>query len=159
MRYLPLVLASLLFLVGILGTVLPVLPGAILIYGGMLLYGYMTKFATLTTNFFVLQAVALLLVFLIDFLATAVGTKRYGGSRVASFGAAIGTLIGIFFFPPLGIVIGPFVGAVLAELLNGKETNHALRVGFGTLIGLLGGTILKLVIEAGMIIYFFLTIF
>ncbi|HZK25090.1 MAG TPA: DUF456 family protein [Oscillospiraceae bacterium] len=159
MDYLPLILASLLFIVGVLGTVLPVLPGAILIFGGMLLYGYLTNFAVLTINFYLLQGVAMLLVFLIDFLATAVGTKRYGGSRVASFGAAIGTLVGIFSFPPLGIVVGPFLGAVLAELLVGKDTNQALRVGFGTLIGLLGGTILKLVIEAAMIIYFFLTIF
>ena len=159
MPYLPLLLASLMFIVGFLGTFLPVLPGAILIYGGMLLYGYLTKFTALTIHFFIIEGLALLLVFAVDFLAAAVGTKRYGGSRAASFGAAVGTLAGIFFFPPLGIIVGPFVGAALAELIKGKEIDQALRVGFGTIIGLLGGTILKIVIETAMIIYFFFTIF
>ncbi|HAA37275.1 MAG TPA: DUF456 domain-containing protein [Firmicutes bacterium] len=159
MPYLPLLLASLMFIVGFLGTFLPVLPGAILIYGGMLLYGYLTKFTALTIHFFIIEGLALLLVFAVDFLAAAVGTKRYGGSRAASFGAAVGTLAGIFFFPPLGIIVGPFVGAALAELIKGKEIDQALRVGFGTIIGLLGGTILKIVIETAMIIYFFITIF
>jgi uncharacterized protein YqgC (DUF456 family) len=159
MPYLPLLLASLMFIVGFLGTFLPVLPGAILIYGGMLLYGYLTKFTALTIHFFIIEGLALLVVFAVDFLAAAVGTKRYGGSRAASFGAAVGTLAGIFFFPPLGIIVGPFVGAALAELIKGKEIDQALRVGFGTIIGLLGGTILKIVIETAMIIYFFITIF
>ncbi|MDW7650047.1 MAG: DUF456 domain-containing protein [Bacillota bacterium] len=153
-----LLLAVILFVLGLVGTLLPVMPGPILIYGGMLLYGILTKFSTLDTNFFLLQGMALLLLFTIDFLATAAGSRRYGGSRQAAWGAALGTLIGIFVFGPFGIILGPFLGAVTVEIIRGKPMNLAVHTGFGTLIGILGGTFLKLGIEIMMIVYFFLSI-
>ncbi|NLZ38610.1 MAG: DUF456 domain-containing protein [Firmicutes bacterium] len=158
MAYIPLIITIILFLIGVAGTILPALPGAVLIYGGMILYGFLTDFSTLPAKFFLLQGLALLLIFAVDFFATAIGTKKFGGSRASAFGATLGTLLGVLFFPPFGIVLGPFLGAAAAELLSGKNPEHAVRVGFGTLIGLLGGTITKLLIEAIMIIYFFLTI-
>ena len=151
-------LAIILFIAGLLGTILPVLPGAILIYCGMLLYGFITKFATLDANFFLLQALVLVLVFSVDFLASAAGTRRFNGSKQAAWGSIIGTIFGLIFFGPLGIVIGPFLGAVVAELLRGTQINQAIRVGFGTLIGILGGTVLKLGAEILMIVYFFMRI-
>ena len=153
-----LVLAIILFIAGIIGTILPLLPGPILIYGGMLLYGIMTQFSTLDAYFFLLQGLVLVLIFLVDYIASAVGTTRYGGSKQAAWGAVVGTILGIFIFGPLGIVIGPFLGAVAVELLRGKDMNQTIRVGFGTLIGLLGGTIVKLGAEIIMIIYFFMRI-
>ena len=151
-------LAIVLFVIGMAGTILPILPGAVLVYAGILLYGFMTDFATLTMNFFLLQGLALLLIFAIDFLASAAGTKRFGGSRAASIGAILGTIVGLIIFGPFGIILGPFLGAVLAEILQGKKVEEAVRVGFGTLIGILGGTILKLIIEALMITALFLSI-
>ncbi len=153
-----LILAILLFIVGLLGTILPILPGAILIYGGMLLYGYLTKFATLDANFFLLQALVLGLIFSVDFLASAVGTRRFKGSKQAAWGAVIGTIVGLIFLGPLGIIIGPFLGAVGAELLRGIQVKQAVRVGFGTLVGILGGTVLKLFAGILMIVYFFIRI-
>lgn len=153
-----LVLAVIFFVLGLAGTVLPVLPGAILIYAGMLLYGVLTQFATLDANFFLLQGMALVIIFAVDFLATAIGSRRFGGSRYAGWGAAIGTLLGLLIFGPFGIIFGPFLGAVLAELILGKKPDLAVRAGFGTLIGLLGGTALKLSIEILMIIFFFRSI-
>jgi uncharacterized protein YqgC (DUF456 family) len=153
-----LVLSIILFITGLLGTVLPVLPGAILIYGGMLLYGLLTGFQTLNAQFFILQGLLLILTFFIDFLASAVGTKRFGGSKQAAWGAIIGTLLGFVLLGPLGIVVGPFLGTVVTELLQRKELEKAIHIGFGTLIGILGGTILKLCIELIMIIYFFMQI-
>ncbi|EHQ87607.1 DUF456 domain-containing protein [Desulfosporosinus youngiae] len=153
-----LILSIILFIAGLLGTILPILPGAVLIYGGMLLYGFMTKFASLDVNFFLLQALVLILIFSIDFLASAAGTRRSNGSKQAAWGAVIGTIFGIISFGPLGIVIGPFLGAVIAELVRGIELNQAIRVGFGTLIGILGGTVLKLCAEILMIVYFFMRI-
>lgn len=153
-----LILSIILFIAGLLGTILPILPGAVLIYGGMLLYGFMTKFASLDVNFFLLQALVLVLIFSIDFLASAAGTRRSNGSKQAAWGAVIGTIFGIISFGPLGIVIGPFLGAVIAELVRGIELNQAIRVGFGTLIGILGGTVLKLCAEILMIVYFFMRI-
>lgn len=152
-----LILAIILFIVGLIGTILPLLPGAALIFGGMLIYGFMTKFATLDASFFLLQALALVLIFLVDYFASAVGTKRYGGSKQATWGAIIGAVVGVF-FGPIGIVIGPFLGAVGAEYLNRKDISKALRVGFGTIVGILGGTVVKIGAEILMIVYFFMKI-
>lgn len=153
-----LVLSILLFIIGLLGTILPVLPGPILIYGGMLLYGFMTEFATLDANFFLLQGLVLAFIFSIDFIASAVGTRRFNGSKQAAWGAIISTILGLVFLGPLGIVIGPFLGAVVVELLRGIKIKQAVVVGFGTLIGILGGTVLKLCAVIVMIVYFFMRI-
>ncbi|TGE35547.1 DUF456 domain-containing protein [Desulfosporosinus fructosivorans] len=153
-----LILAIILFIAGLLGTILPILPGAILIYGGMLLYGFMTEFASLDVNFFLLQALVLALIFSVDFLASAVGTQRFNGSKQAATGAIIGTILGLLFLGPLGLLIGPFLGAVGAELLRGVKIKQAMLVGFGTLVGILGGTVLKLCAGVLMIVYFFMRI-
>ncbi|EEG78698.1 DUF456 domain-containing protein [Dethiobacter alkaliphilus] len=150
-----LVLAVILFAAGLIGVVLPGLPGALLVYGGMLLYGVLTSFASLDANFFLLQGMAVLLVFSVDFLSTAVGSRRFGGSRYAVWGAVFGALAGLLLFGPFGIILGPFMGAVLAETIAGKQLQQAIRAGFGTLVGLLGGTVLKLAILIIMIITFF----
>lgn len=152
-----LIIAIILFIVGLLGTVLPILPGAILIYGGMIIYGLMTGFATLDFTFFLIQGLVFAFIFVVDYWATAAGTRRFGGSKQAGWGAAIGMIVGLF-IGPLGILIGPFLGAVGAELLRKTELTQAVRVGFGTLVGLLGGTIIKLGVEILMIIYFFIKI-
>ncbi|HWQ71990.1 MAG TPA: DUF456 domain-containing protein [Desulfitobacteriaceae bacterium] len=153
-----LILTIILFIAGLLGTILPVLPGPILIYGGMLLYGLMTKFATLDAYFFILQTLVLIVIFLIDFVASAVSTRRFGGSKPAVWGAIIGTILGLFILGPLGIIIGPFLGATVTELLRGKGADQSIRVGFGSLVGILGGTVFKLGAEILMIIYFFMRI-
>lgn len=153
-----LILSIILFAVGLLGTVLPVLPGAILIYGGMLLYGFMTHFSSLDANFFLMQALVLVLIFSVDFISSIVGTKSFGGSKNAVWGAIIGTMLGIVLFGPLGVIIGPFLGAVAAELLRREDLNKAIRIGFGTLVGFLGGTFLKICAEIIMIVYFFMNI-
>ena len=153
-----LVLAVILFIMGLIGTVLPVLPGVLLIYAGMVLYGVLTGFAGLDTMFFILQGMAVVLVFSLDYLATAAGSRRFGGSKYAAWGAALGTLLGILLLGPFGILVGPFLGAVTAEIIRGKDPQQAVRIGFGTLVGLLGGTILKLGIEGLMIVWFFLSI-
>jgi uncharacterized protein YqgC (DUF456 family) len=92
---------------------------------------------------------------IIDNLIPLWGTKKYGGSKKAVWGSLIGLIAGLFIFPPFGIIIGPFVGAVIGELIDGKETVHALRSGVGAFVGFLGGTLLKLVTSGFMIFYFF----
>ncbi|RQD76533.1 MAG: DUF456 domain-containing protein [Candidatus Syntrophonatronum acetioxidans] len=153
-----LILAIILFLLGMAGTILPALPGPIFILTGMIVYGLFVGFEGLTLYFYLAQTAALVLIFLIDYLAASLGTKRYGGSRYAVWGAAAGILVGLITLGPLGIIIGPFAGAVAAELLGGKELNSAFKTGFGTLLGLLGGTFLKLFIEIIMILWFFYVI-
>lgn len=158
MELIALILAIVLFLAGLIGTIFPILPGVTLIYGGMVLYGFMTGFAALDANFFVLQTLVLALVVSTDFFASAIGTKKFGGSKQSAWGAVFGTIPGLIFLGPLGIIIGPFLGAVIIELIQGNEIRRALNVGFGTLIGFIGGTLLKLTAEIIMIIYFFMQI-
>lgn len=154
MSYFPLIITIILFIVGIIGTVLPLLPGVTVIWAGMLLYGILTGFPTgLSLGFYFFQAIAALLVMGVDYMAAALGVKRSGGSRAATWGAAMGLCLGIF-MGPAGLIFGPFLGALAGELLNGFPLDRALRSSFASLIGLLGGIILKLGIEVVMIIWF-----
>ena len=155
---LALAVAIIFFIAGLLGSILPVLPGAILIFAGMLIYGFMTGFATLDLTFFVLQGLILIIIFLVDYIASAAGTKRYGGSKQAAWGSIIGTILGVIILGPLGIIVGPFVGAVAVELFRGIKMAQAVRTGFGTIMGVLGGTLIKIGAEIIMIVYFFMRI-
>ncbi len=158
MNVLGLLIAILFFAAGVAGTVLPALPGVPLIFLGMVIYGLFTGFYNLSLWFFILQAAAVALVFFIDFAANAWGVHRYGGSQAAIWGSIAGLVLGILLLGPLGIILGPFLGAVAGELIDKKPLDRAVRVGFGTLLGLAGGTVLKLVVEAGMIIWFFMLV-
>lgn len=148
------ILAFLFLLVGLAGCILPILPGPPLAYTGLLLLHF-TSNHQFTTNFLVLWAIIAIAVTIIDNVIPVLGTKKYGGSKKAIWGSMIGLLIGLFLFPPFGIIIGPFLGAVIGELLEGKETIDAIRSGFGAFMGFLGGTILKLITVGIMIFYFF----
>ncbi len=159
MQPLPLIVAGILFLLGFIGTFVPVLPGAALIWLGMLLYGFLTGFANLPLDFYLLQGLAAILVMAVDYVATAWGTKRFGGTRRAAWGAALGLFLGIVFLGPGGIIFGPFLGAFLGEVIGGLPANRAIRSSFGALIGLVGGLFLKVGIELVMVIWFFRAIF
>jgi len=159
MSVIGMIIAIILFAAGVAGTVLPVLPGAPLIWLGMLVYGFFVKFNNLPWTFFTGQGLAVVLVFLIDYLAVIWGVKHYGGSRAAAGGSILGGLLGALLAGPAGLIFGPFIGAVAGELYRKNALNKAFRAGIGTLIGFLGGTVLKLVIEVLMIVWFFIVVF
>lgn len=91
----------------------------------------------------------------LDYLLPIWGTKKSGGSKHGVWGASIGLVIGIIFFPPLGIVLGPFAGAWLAEIVNGQNAQLAFRSALGSLIGLLVGTLLKFALSMAMFWHIF----
>ncbi len=159
MDWVGLILALLFFVAGIAGTVLPVLPGAPLILIGIIVYGLFAGFEGMSWWFFLLQAVAVGLTFLIDYAANVWGVRRFGGGTAAVWGSIIGLLLGLILLGPLGIIIGPFIGAVLGELFRQQPLQKAIRAGFGSLVGLVGGTALKLMVELGMVIWFLFVIF
>ena len=144
------VLAALLILVGVAGTVLPALPGLPLVFAGMLLAAWAGGFEQVGGGMLVLLGALTLLSLGIDFLATALGAKRVGASRLALIGAVVGTFAGLF-FGPVGLVAGPFVGALAGELLHGREVGKATRVGVGTWVGILVGTVLKIGLAFAML--------
>lgn len=135
---------------GIIGTVLPALPGTPLIFCGVLLVAWWGDFAVIGVAPVIVCGVLAVLALIIDFVATALGAKRVGASRLAIIGAMVGTLVGVFFLLP-GLIIGPFVGALLGEYLAQRDLRQATKVGIGTWIGLLLGTAGKVAIAAAMI--------
>ncbi len=152
-----LVVASLFFLVGLIGTLLPVMPGAPVIWAGMLVYGFIAGFENLGFYFLAAQALLALTVMGVDYLFAAMGSHYFGGSKAALWGAAGGLLIGLFFFP-IGLLIGPFLGAALADLLFRRRTDLAVKSGIGASLGFLSALPIKLTLEAVMITWFVLRV-
>ena len=148
-------LAVLLVLVGLIGTVLPAIPGLPLIFGGMLLAAWAGDFQQISVFTIVVLGLLTLVSLAIDFWATALGAKRVGASRKAIVGAVLGTVGGLF-FGPVGIFVGPFVGALAGELLHRRSVGQrdlgdAARIGFGTWLGIVFGVVLKLTLAFAMI--------
>ncbi len=140
-------------IVGIPGCVLPVLPGPPLNYLGLLLLHFTGRYH-FETNFLILWAVITVAVYILDLVIPVWGTKKFGGSRQGVWGSVIGLVAGLFLFPPFGIIIGPFVGAVIGEMTAGKDSGAALKSGLGSFIGFITGTVLKL-IASGMMTWYF----
>lgn len=153
MDYLLITLGFILIIGGILGSILPFLPGPPLSYGGLLLLHF-TEAHQFTSRFLIIWGVVTVLTYLIDYFIPIWGTKRFGGSRQGIWGSIVGLIAGIFFFPPFGIIIGPFAGAIIGELIAGKTHSAAFRSGFGSFVGFLLGTLIQL-IAAGLMAWHF----
>ena len=147
------ILGAICLLVGILGCVLPVLPGVPLAYCGLLLL-HATDKVQFSWQFLVIWAVVTIVVQVLDSVVPIWGTKKFGGSKMGVWGSTLGLLVGLF-FGPWGIVLGPFLGAVVFELIDGKNTRLALKAGWGSFVGLMTGTILKLIC-CGLMTYYFI---
>ena len=143
-------IAVLLVLVGLAGTILPALPGLPLVFAGMLLGAWAGDFQHIGIPVIVVLGALTLLSLVVDFWATALGARRVGASGKAVAGAVIGTFAGLF-FGPVGLFAGPFVGALAGELLHGRDVGQATRVGFGTWLGIVFGTVLKLALAFTML--------
>jgi len=153
MDYILISLGIIFIISGILGCVLPVLPGPPLSYDGLLLLHFTSKFQ-FESRFLIIWAIITALVYALDYVIPAIGTKKFGGSKWGVWGSVIGLVVGIFFFPPFGIIIGPFAGAVIGELSSGKESGAALKSGFGSFVGFMAGTLIKL-IASGLMAWHF----
>lgn len=136
------IVAALLVLVGLAGTMLPLLPGITFVFGGLVVAAWADGFQRVGGFSIAVLGVLTALAIAADFAASAVGAKRMGASPRAVAGAAIGAVVGIFFGLP-GIVIGPFAGAVAGELSARRDLREAGRAGLGTWIGLLLGSVAK----------------
>ncbi len=148
------VLAILLLLIGLAGCLVPILPGPPLSYLALILL-HLTENHHFTGKFLVTWAIIAIAVTVIDNLTPIWGTRKFGGSKHGAWGATIGLLLGLVFFPPLGIIIGPFAGAVVGELIRNENLDKAIKSGFGSLLGFLIGTGMKLVVSGFIIYYFF----
>ncbi len=154
MDYFLIGIGLLFLLLGIAGGVLPIIPGPPLSYLGLLFLHFTDKYH-FTANFLILWGIITIVVYALDYVIPAWGTKKFGGSKRGVWGSIIGLILGLFLFPPFGIIIGPFAGAVVAELSGGKDRSTAIKAGFGSFVGFLLGTMLKLITSGMMTWYFF----
>lgn len=144
------ILAVLLVVAGVGGTALPVLPGAVIVFCGLVLAAWIDGFTKVGGWWLGLIGVLAALTYAVDFAAGALGAKRVGASRRALLGAVVGGVVGLF-FGILGVLVGPFVGAVVGEYTEQRNLTQAGRVGVGTWIGMAVGLAAKLALVFTMI--------
>ena len=152
------IFSILLIIIGIAGCILPVIPGPPITYAGLLI-GHFTQFADFSINTLLLLGALALAVQVFDYIVPAWGAKKFGGSRAGVWGSIIGLIIGIFFLPLgpfgiIGILGGPFCGALIGELISGKESNKAFKAAFGTFIGFITGTLMKLAVSIVITVFY-----
>jgi uncharacterized protein YqgC (DUF456 family) len=142
-----------LLVAGLLGSIVPWLPGPLLILVGALVWAVATDFARVGPGRLILLTVLALLSYLLNFVAGAAGTRRYGGTRWGAIGAVVGGFAGLLFGPP-GLLLGPMVGAVAGELLRGADLVDSVRSGWGAAVGLLAGIVADMAIALVMVSLF-----
>jgi uncharacterized protein YqgC (DUF456 family) len=150
--YFLLILGIILMLIGIIGCLVPVLPGPPLSYLGLIML-HITRFGQFSSTLLIVMAVITVIVTILDYIVPIWGTKRFGGSKYGTRGATVGLIIGLF-LGPAGIIIGPLVGAIVGELIFKDDMKYAVRAGFGSLLGFLTGIGLKLAASFAMTFYF-----
>lgn len=143
-------LAAIFIVVGFAGLVLPMLPGIPLVFAGLVLLAWVENFAYVGWVTLTILGVLALASYGVDFLATALGAKKFGASARAIWGAAIGTLVGLFFGLP-GLLLGPFLGAVIGEFSGKASLRAATHAGVGATLGLLFGALLKIALAFAMV--------
>lgn len=144
------IIALIFMLVGILGSFVPVLPGPLTSWLGLLI-AHFTDAIPMDKSFLIITLIISLFIWLLDYIIPAMGTKRFGGTKYGIVGTTIGLIIGLIAPIPGGIIIGPFVGALVGELLNKNDFKVATKAAFGSFIGFLTSTFIKFVVA---VIYF-----
>ncbi|WJY28472.1 DUF456 domain-containing protein [Sporosarcina trichiuri] len=159
MEWIAWIAAAVCFAVAFLGLIYPVIPSVVFVIGGFLIYGLLDSFASMGWLFWSIQVLFTILLFGADTVANLFGIKRFGGSAAGGWGSTFGLLAGPFVIPVAGILIGPFLGAVLAELLFTRAGfRQAFRSGIGSLVGFLTSVAVKAAVMAVMIGVFILFI-
>lgn len=147
------VVVGLLMAAGLAGTVVPMLPGAPLIFAGALLHAYATDFETIGLGRLALLAVLAAAASGLEYVAGALGAQRFGGTRAAVIGALIGTVVGLA-WPPFGLLICPIAGAIAGQIASTRHVAGSVRTGVGTALGLLTGVLMHLALAVVMVALF-----
>ena len=153
MDFIIIIIVILLLLIGLIGCIIPALPGPPISFSGLLLFHFFTSYNLEEDTLWLLAAVVVAITFL-DYWLQVYGVKKFGGGRKAINGTIIGLVLGLFFLP-FGVIIGPFVGAFLGAKMEAKEdTNRSIKIALGALAGFLGGTVLKFAVSIYISILF-----
>ncbi len=139
------IIAALFIILGIIGSFLPVLPGPLTSWIGLLILHF-TDAIPMDMSFIIITLVIAIFIWILDYIIPAIGTKRFGGTRSGMIGTTIGLIVGLIAPIPGGIIIGPFVGALVGELLNNADSKTAIKAAFGSFIGFLTSTFIKFIV-------------
>jgi uncharacterized protein YqgC (DUF456 family) len=148
------ILGLLIAMVGLAGCILPVIPGPPFSFLALIILSWAKDWEPFSSTFLIIMAGLTILLTILDYVVPVIGAKKYGASKLGLWGSIIGILIGLFFFPPLGMLIGAIVGALAGELIAGKEIKKALRAGWGVFVGNMLVIVLKLAFS-GVILFFY----
>ncbi len=151
------IISFILILLGIIGCIFPILPGPPLSFMGLILLQF-TSFKPFSIETLLIFGILTIIVTVVDYIIPVIGTKFTGGTKYGNVGAIIGLIVGFFVFPIVGIILGPFIGAIVGEVIGGKKFEEAIKIGFGSLLGLLAGTFIKLAITIAMAVSYILKI-
>ncbi|MDD8030682.1 MAG: DUF456 domain-containing protein [Acidobacteriota bacterium] len=154
-----LIIGALLQVLGLVGSVLPALAGPPFNFLGLILLCLAKGWDVFTPAFLFSMAGLTILSVVLDYVLPIRGAKKYGSSKWGAWGAFLGMLVGLLFFPPLGLIIGAFAGAVIAELLAGKENEKALKAGWGVFLGFFASLLIKLIASGLMTFFYFKALF
>jgi len=152
------VMAIIFLLLGLVGSIIPLIPGPPLSFFGILFmqYSHFQPFSNTTLWIFGVFAVVITV---LDYVVPIWGTKRFGGTKAGQWGSAIGVFCGFFILPPFGIIIGPFVGALVGEIIGGKDMDFAVKSAIGSFLGFLAGTGMKILYGLAAIVLFIIGLF
>lgn len=150
--YLLLISGILLMILGIIGCLVPVLPGPPFSFIGLILL-HLSRFGQFQTSTLIILGGIAVVVTILDYIVPIWGTKRFGGTKYGARGATVGLIIGLF-LGPAGIILGPLIGAFVGEMIFKDDIRYAVKAGFGSLLGFLAGIGLKLVASFIMTFYF-----
>ena len=152
------VLGGICIIIGIAGCVLPVLPGPVLTYAGLVLL-QLSSLHPFSMQFLVIYALLMGMVALLDYVIPIYGTKKFQGSKYGIWGSTAGLIVGILFFFPLGIILGPALGAFAGEIISGKSKDRAFKSAMGSFLGFLAGTAIKLILSLSMAYHYVVTVY
>lgn len=158
MTYL-IIIGALLALVGIVGSIVPALPGPIFSFVALLLLFFAKGPEAISIFSLTMFGIATALLAVLDYLAPIAGARFFGATKIGLIGALIGTIIGAAVFFPWGIILGPFIGALIGEIVGGKKVTKAIRAGTGTFFGTVATTVFQVMFSIVAAIYFFVKLF
>lgn len=139
------IIAAIFMILGIIGSFLPVLPGPLTSWIGLLIL-HLSKSVPMDKSFLIITLIIAILIWVLDYIIPAIGTKRFGGTKYGMIGTSIGLIVGLIAPIPFGVIIGPFVGAYLGELLNKTDSKTAMKAAFGSFIGFITSTFIKFIV-------------
>ncbi|MFH4963403.1 DUF456 domain-containing protein [Gaetbulibacter sp. M235] len=140
------IISALFILLGLFGSVLPILPGPPLSWLGLLIL-HLTKAVQMNTTLLIITGIIAIIIFVLDYIIPAVGTKKFGGSKAGMIGTSIGLVVGLVSPIPGGIILGPFIGAFIGEMINKNDSKSAIKAAFGSFIGFIASTFIKFIVS------------